>query len=314
MTRVVAVTGACGFIGRHVVERLLARGDYVYAVDALTYAADPSLPEHWTRVYGEERFHFVCRDIVTLGAFPEMIDGIVHLAAETHVDNSIADSAAFIHTNVAGTHRLLEMAARQRPRFVYVSTDEVYGDIATGTVTEDAPFRPSSPYAASKAAADLLVQAWGRTHGVPWNIVRPSNCYGLHQYPEKLIPKTIRWSVLGRPMLVHGDGTPTRSWLHVDDCAAAIIHVLDAAPWDGAYNVSGNTEASVTQVIEAVWQALRLARLGGTYATQPGTRPGVDLRYAVDDRALRALGWQPAGNLWRDIPAIVEAELARFRW
>ena len=311
--RLVAVTGCCGFIGRVVTEALLARGDYVYGVDALTYAADPATVADWATRYGPERFHFVCQDLNALGHFPE-VDAVINLAAETHVDNSLSDNTAFVRTNINGVAHLLEMCRAMRhyemPRFVQISTDEVYGDIANGTSHERDVLCPSSPYSASKAAADMLVMAWGRSFGVPWNIVRPSNCYGQHQYPEKLIPKAIRWHLLGRPMPVHGSGSQTRSWLNVEDAAAAMLTVLDQAPSGEIYNVGGNTEASVSGVVNAVADALQLP----ARAALGFERAGVDLRYMVSDKKLRALGWEPQGDLWQDLPGIVEAERSRFRW
>ena len=313
MTRLIAVTGCCGFIGRAVTEALLVRGDYVYGVDALTYAADPSLPGDWTTRYGPERFHFVCQDINALGRFPE-VDTVINLAAETHVDNSLTDPMGFVRTNVHGVAHLLEMCRAMRqyeiPRFIQISTDEVYGDILHGMSGESDPLNPSSPYAASKAAADMLVMAWGRSYGIPWNIIRPSNCYGLYQYPEKLIPKAIRWSLLGRAVPVHGDGTQTRSWLSVKDCVTAILTVLDRAPANETYNIGGNTEASVTGVVAAA-----TAALGITPLLQEGyVRAGMDLRYRVSDTKLRVLGWVPEGHLWTDLPGIVAIEKERFRW
>lgn len=304
----VCITGACGFIGRHVTELLLNRNDYVYAVDALTYAADPTLPAKWTHTYGPEQIHFIGRNILALEKFPE-IDAVINLAAETHVCNSITDNARFVETNIFGVQHLLEMCRAMRayemPRFIQIGTDEVYGSVTEGQTTEDAPLVPSSPYSATKAAADHLVQAWGHTYGVPWNIVRPSNCYGEHQYPEKLIPKAIRWATLGRAIPVHGDGYQTRSWLHVADCARAILTVLDSAPSGEVYNIGGNTEASVLDVL----------CLLGNATVKPGyRREGLDTRYAVSDDKLKSLGWRPQGNLKHDLPAIQAAELQRFRW
>ena len=202
MAKIVAVMGCCGFIGRYVTQHLLERGDYVYGIDALTYAADPSLPSSWEAAFGRDRVHFVGRNILALEHFPE-IDALINLAAETHVDNSIRDNTRFVETNVLGVQHLLEMCRAMRayeiPRFIQISTDEVYGSVSDGETVETAPLAPSSPYAATKAAADHLVQAWGVTYGIPWNIVRPSNCYGAHQYPEKLIPKAVRWAARWKP-------------------------------------------------------------------------------------------------------------------
>lgn len=313
MPRVVAVTGCAGFLGTHVVEALLARGDYVYGLDALTYAANPEYV-----VALEERFpqtfRFRVEDICTLDRLVPDVDAIINLAAETHVDNSLQAPERFVRTNVLGTQHLLELvrgkAQYGMPRFVQVSTDEVYGDISNGESGEADPLLPSSPYAASKAAADLLVQAWGRTYGLPWNIIRPSNCYGARQYPEKLIPKTVRCAMLGQPMPMHSDGSQVRNWLAAPDLTSAVLCVLDKAPEGEVYNVPGNCEASVAAVVCKV-----LDGLGKPLAYRAGfARPGMDVRYRVNGDKLRALGWEPAGQLWQDLPSLVEGERARFRW
>ena len=313
MARLVAVTGCCGFIGRAVTEALLQRGDYVYGIDALTYAADPALPAWWAGRFGPEHFHFIPRDINSLEHFPE-IDAVINLAAETHVDNSLRDNSRFLATNFHGVAHLLEMCRAMRayevPRFIQISTDEVYGDVQFGESTEAGVLCPSSPYSATKAAADMLVQAWGRSYGIPWNIIRPSNCYGAHQYPEKLIPKAVRWHLLGRPVPIHGDGSYVRSWLNVTDCATAILTVLDKAPPNEVYNIGGNTEASVRGVVQGVAEALDMPlNISCGY-----TRAGQDQRYRVCDTKLRALSWEPQGNLWIDLPSIVALEKQAFRW
>lgn len=307
--RCVAVTGACGFIGRYVVQPLLERGDWVYAVDCLTYAADPDLPNVWAMRYGR-RFKFVSWDIADLGAWPD-VDSVIHLAAETHVDNSLTQSDRFVRTNVLGTHHLLELTrARSQhgiPLFVQISTDEVYGEQLEGATDESANLRPSSPYAASKAAADCLVQAWGRTYGLPYRIVRPSNCYGVGQYPEKLIPKAVRHFALGQSMPIHGDGSAERSWLWVEDCADAILHVLDRGADGAVYNVPGNTTCTVSDVVRAVGGEVGQLNFG--YA-----RAGLDRRYCVSGKMIRALGWTPQGDFWRDLPALVAREREMTRW
>ncbi len=303
----VAVTGCAGFIGRVVTQKLLERGDYVYGIDALTYAADPdALAGHRAR-FGDT-FSFVGRDIRDLGRWPD-VDAIIHLAAETHVDNSISTPTAFVDTNVSGTCHLLEMtrekAQHWMPHFIHISTDEVYGSCTDGAFGPDAPLRPTSPYAASKAAADVLVQAWGQTYGVPYTIIRPTNVYGPNQYTEKLIPKTIRSLVLNRPMTVHGDGNQTRCWLSVHDLADAILMVLDQTVAAPIVNVGGNCEASGRDGVESI--------VGNEY-TVGFTRPAMDTRYAVDDSILRAAGWTPKGDFWPDLAGIVVAEKGRFRF
>lgn len=304
------VTGCAGFIGRTLVEQLLARGDYVVGVDSLTYAARhdllPTIP----------RFKLIVQDIREIDHL-QHADVIFHLAGDTHVCNSVEDSQRFIQTNILGTHRLLERirqtAVHNRPTLIHVSTDEVYGDIESPFLSyEGDQTKPNSPYSASKAAADQLVNAWQRTYDLKARIVRPSNCYGVGQYPEKLIPKTIRYWQLGRRMTVHGDGTQVRSWLAVEDCARAMIAVWLKGEDGGIYNVPGNAEVSVRSVVEKIQQACQ-GRFPMTWpkgAVQWGCeRPGGDLRYQVDGGRLYQLGWKAKGDLNGDLEEIVRAEM-----
>jgi dTDP-glucose 4,6-dehydratase len=320
VAKVVAVTGCLGFLGTHVLHRLMAHDIRVYGFDAETYAAN----QEWLAWYrssptrSTDCFKYQRADVCTLEHLPD-VDAIIHLAAETHVDRSVLDAATFVRTNVLGTQHLLDLACGKRqyqmPLFLHVSTDEVYGSVADGSTPETAPLAPSSPYAASKAAADHLVMAYGHTYGLPWRMVRPSNCYGTRQYPEKLIPKAIRCLTLGKPIPIHEGGLATRSWLDVDDCAEAILTVLERGATGEIYNVGGNTERSVRDVATLVIEAFH----GPTpepaqYLDLGFTRLGLDQRYHVDDTKLRALGWIPAGNLDRDVPVLVETERRVFRW
>lgn len=310
--KVVAVSGCLGFIGSHLVEALVQRGYYVYGLDNETYAANTDLLETWRGF--SDIFKYQKADIVTLDHLPD-VDAIINLAAETHVDNSIRDSRAFVRTNVLGVQNLLELVRSKRqyemPRFVQISTDEVYGDVEDGVTGEDAPLNPSSPYAASKAAADLLVQSYARTHRITYQIIRPSNNYGPRQYPEKLIPKAVRYFKLGKQMPVHAGGTPVRSWLHVKDCAEAIIAVLEKGAPNTTYNIAGNTQASVSEVLNAIARE---------FPDQPCTldtsyeRAGLDTRYCVSDARLRNLGWESQRYLFREIPGLVASERRSFRW
>ena len=307
--KVIAVTGGLGFIGSYVVEQLLEAGHYVYLIDNETYAANVSLLDttRWRRALARGRLKYVKADIVELAHLPT-VDVLVNLAAESHVDNSIQDSTVFVRTNVLGVQHLLELIRAKRlyemPRFFQVSTDEVYGDFPEGEANESAPLCPSSPYAASKAAADLLVLAYARTYGITYSIVRPSNCYGLRQHPEKLIPKAVRCLVFDKKLPLHAGGTPRRSWLWVEDCARAIRMILEDGKVDTIYNIGGNTDASVSDIASVV----------GCHTDTRFERPGVDRRYHVNDAQLLTLGWRPQGDLWRDLPALIEAERLTFRW
>lgn len=312
MSRYIAVTGAAGFIGSHVVEALAKRGDYVYAIDSMTYAAQPGKLALLAQRFAPQ-VHVRPADVRTLTRLPD-VDAVVHLAASTHVDNSLSEAAEFVSNNVGSTAHMLELvrakAQHGMPHYVHISTDEVYGSIAEGAAAEDAPLHPSSPYSASKAAADMLVTAWATTYGVPAAILRPTNTYGSGQYPEKLIPKTLRCLQLGRAMPIHGSGNQHRCWLDVADLVSAILHVVDRH-LTGTYNVGGNTEASVVAVvnqIQVLWGS-------DTPAPQRGfERLACDHRYAVNDSKLRASGWESRGNFWASLPALVEAERGAWRW
>ena len=304
--KAVAVTGVLGFIGGHLVRYLLNNGHHVFGIDAETYAANLSF------LNANADMEYVCCDIATLKHLPD-VDAVINLAAETHVDNSISDSRRFVWSNYVGVGNLLELVRAKRqyemPRFIQISTDEVYGSVDHGLTLETDPLNPRSPYAASKAAADLLVQAYGHTHGVPYNIIRPSNCYGIGQYREKLIPKTISYFANGKTMPVHDTGEHRRSWLLVQDCVTAIQTVLEEGKPGETYNVGGNTEASVMEVVNAIATHFEKPQVKAAY-----TRLGVDHRYCVNDLKLRGLGWKPTGDLFHDLPKIVEAERNVFRW
>jgi dTDP-glucose 4,6-dehydratase len=310
--KIIAVTGCLGFIGKHLTRALLDRGDYVVGIDAETYAADLDALSAFQEF---AEFKYVKADIRTLNRLPDC-DAVIHLAAETHVDNSIADPTVFAETNVLGTMNLLQLLRGkrdyERPTFVHISTDEVYGSVGPEWRSVDTdPLRPASPYSASKAAADLLVQSWGHTYGVGARIIRPSNCYGHGQYPEKLIPRVVRCLALGRRIPVHASGAQTRQWLHVEDCAQAILTVLDKGQDGEAYNIAGNTETKVVDIVREVVHAYHngFPPIPWTeYVSFSHTRPGMDTRYAVDDAPLRALGYEPNGNLWKDLPDLVKLE------
>lgn len=313
--KVVAVTGCLGFIGSHVVETCIEHGYRVYGIDAETYAANLDLLETWRGFADIFKYHKA--DICTLDHLPD-VDAVINLAAETHVDNSLQDAERFVRSNFLGVNHLLDLVrgkrAYQLPLFLQVSTDEVYGSVASGRSTETTPLAPSSPYAASKAASDLLVQAYGHSFGIPFRIVRPSNCYGLRQHPEKLIPKAVRHLALGRPIPIHEGGNAVRNWLDVRDCARAICMVLDQGGDRQVYNIGGNTEMSVRGVVTRVVEAFHGPSASAPYLDFGYTRLGLDMRYCVDDTKLRALGWEPQGDLVRDLPELVARERHVFRW
>ena len=255
-SEIILVTGGLGFIGKYFVRRCLELGHFVKNVDKVSYAADRVVQHEFEK---SQNYHFLDADIAKLDFLPEC-DVIVDLAAESHVDNAITNAANFCSTNFIGVQRLLDLARMkqhpERPLFIQVSTDEVYGDIRTGSHSENVMLVPSNPYAATKAAADMLVKSWGRTYGIAWNIVRPSNNYGMHQYPEKLIPKSSWRMQRGLPAILHGDGMYFRSWLHVEDTVDAILTVMRSGTPNAIYNIGGEKELKNIDVLRSIAEIL----------------------------------------------------------
>lgn len=313
--KVVAVTGCLGFIGSHFTRACLQRGWKVWGVDKKTYAARTELLEEFGQ---SPSFRYLDADIARMDHLYD-VDYVVNFAAETHVDNSIMDSQRFTMSNILGVENLLELIRGKRnyemPLLVQISTDEVYGDVMNGNHKETDPLRPSNPYSASKAAADMLVLGWHRTHKVPYLIVRPTNNYGIYQYPEKLIPKAIKYLSLGKKIPLHGDGSYVRNWLHVEDTISAILHLIEHGERNRIYNVSGNYEAPNREVITKV-----LTAYFGTpvpledHVQFNYDRMGQDVRYSLDDSAIRALGWKNTKSFDIEVKAVVEFYKNRFVW
>ncbi len=315
----ILVTGGAGFIGSAVIRHLIREdAAAVVNVDKLTYAATPEALEE----AGESPdYAFAKVDICDGSALREIFavhrpDVVMHLAAESHVDRSIDDAADFIQTNVVGTYRLLETAtaywrelegaAQSAFRFHHISTDEVFGALgAEGYFTEETPYRPNSPYSASKASSDFFVRAWHQTHGLPVVTSNCSNNYGLYQFPEKLIPLMIINALTEKPLPVYGKGENVRDWLHVEDHARALVAVLTQGRVGETYNVGGDSEMRNIDVVHMICDLVdELAPRAGTVEGGGGSRrdliayvtdrPGHDLRYAVDaSKIKRELGWAP---------------------
>jgi dTDP-glucose 4,6-dehydratase len=310
----VLVTGGSGFIGSAVVRRLVhGSGMNVLNLDALTYAATAGT---LADLDDDPRYRFVHADVRNAEAVARAFmvhrpDAVVHLAAETHVDRSIDDPDAFVETNVRGTSVMLDTTLRHWRtlddderrcfRFVHISTDEVFGSLGpTERFREDTPYAPRSPYAASKAAADHLVRAWGHTYGLPVVIGHSSNNYGPFQHPEKLIPHTIINGVAGRPLPVYGQGDNVRDWLHVEDHARAIELLLRHGRPHESYAIGGENERTNIDVVRRIcaWLDILAPDPSGlsrsTRIVHVEDRPGHDLRYALDPAKIgRELGWRP---------------------
>jgi dTDP-glucose 4,6-dehydratase len=303
-TRLFLVTGGLGFIGKNFVQRCLDEGHYVTNIDVMNYAADRKVAKSF---HDYERYRHIEKDVSELPYLAEC-DCVVNFAAESHVDNSIADSRKFCQTNFLGTQRLLELvrakAPAERPLFVQISTDEVYGDIISGQHKESDNLLPSNPYSATKAAADMLVFGWARTYGLTYNIIRMSNNYGMHQYPEKLIPKSSARMLRKRPALLHGKGEYFRNWLHVEDSVDAILTVIDRGERNAIYNVSGNAELRNIDVV------IKIAKILGVPENLAyefvADRVGQDVRYSLDCERLHALGWRAQRDFDAELVRIIE--------
>ncbi|MEU9122230.1 dTDP-glucose 4,6-dehydratase [Streptomyces sp. NPDC048506] len=291
------VTGAAGFIGSHYVRSLLT-GAYpaatdvrVTVLDKLTYAGNPA---NLAPVRDHPGLTFVHGDICDGPLLADLLpghDAVVNFAAETHVDRSLSGPDAFVRTNVLGTHTLLEAVRRAAvPRLVHVSTDEVYGSIDTGSWTEESPLLPNSPYAATKASADLLVRSYARTHGLDVSITRCSNNYGPYQYPEKVIPLFVTNLLSGGTVPLYGDGRNVRDWLHVDDHCRGIHLVLERGRPGEIYHIAGGEELTNRRLTELLLDA---CGAGPDRIRHVPDRPGHDHRYALDDHKLRTLGYAP---------------------
>ena len=306
MKRVVYVTGCLGFIGYHVTKACLDKGWYVRGVDSETYAANTQFAND---LFDYPNFSYEGCDINDLERIYEC-DYVINTAAETHVDNSIASSDVFLRSNINGVHRLLELIKNSRhkmPTLLHFSTDEVYGDITVGAHTETDLLKPSNPYSATKAAADMLVLAWARTFNVPYVIVRPTNNYGIGQYVEKFIPKSIKAVALGRPIPLHDAGKPRRTWLHVSDTAQAVITIIESDVRNEIFNISGNYEEENLFIAKQILCAMNPKETRyENYLDLSINRPGQDVRYAIDDRKLKALGWMPRANFNKELIEIVK--------
>lgn len=313
----ILVTGGAGFIGANYVRMLLDRGDdRVLNLDLLTYAGNL---ENLAGYEDRDDYRFVRgdvrdRDLLDRLLAEEKPDAIVNFAAESHVDRSIDGPREFLDTNIMGTQTLLE-AARQAgvERFLQVSTDEVYGSLgAEGLFTEETPIQPNSPYAASKAAADLVCRAYHHTYGYPVLITRCSNNYGPYQFPEKLIPLMIANALEDKPLPVYGDGRNVRDWLYVEDHCAAVDVVLRRGEPGEVYNVGGNNEMENIAIIKTLLGLLDKPESLITYVTD---RPGHDRRYAIDAAKLeRELDWTPSHRFEDGIAATVAWYLDRRDW
>lgn len=313
---VVYITGCLGFIGSYLTRRCLELGWYVKGVDKMTYASNKTLLDEFKSY---DNFSFVHCDINEL-TFLYDCDYVINTAAETHVGNSIFDSSEFISSNISGVHNLLELIRNHRgehsekPIFIHFSTDEVYGDIDTGVHVESDLLKPSNPYSATKAAADMLVLAWARTYNLPYIIVRPTNNYGIGQYVEKLIPKACKYLKLGKQIPLHNNGSPVRNWLHAKDTAEAVITIINSNVKNEIYNICGGFEQSNKVTAEKIIKEYFGNEDYSSYINIGYKRQGQDVRYALDDSKLRSLGWEPKAIFDEELKDIIQYYKNKFIW
>lgn len=327
----ILITGGAGFIGSHVVRRFVKNypNYHIYNLDALTYAGNL---ENIKDIEEASNYTFVKGDITDESFINSLFekhqfDGVIHLAAESHVDRSITDPLAFVKTNVIGTMTLLNAAKTiwkddfEGKRFYHVSTDEVYGALGdTGLFTEDTAYDPNSPYSASKASSDHFVRAYGETYGLPYVITNCSNNYGSYHFPEKLIPLFINNIIQEKPLPVYGDGNYTRDWLFVEDHAVAIDLVFHKGKNHETYNIGGFNEWKNIDLVRLLCQQMdeKLGRDKGTseqLITFVKDRPGHDLRYAIDASKINEeLGWEPSVTFEQGLAKTIDWYLDNEKW
>ena len=285
----ILVTGGRGFIGSHFVEKALGLGHSIVDIDKMTYAANKSLP--WDK---NTNYTLIVQDIAYIKHLPSC-DVIVNFAAESHVDNSIRDTDPFIKSNILGTHNLLELVRGKpgydRPLFFHISTDEVYGDRLEGSFVETDILKPSNPYSATKASAEMLVLAYNRTYGLDYIITRSANNYGPRQYEEKLIPKCISSIKSGKKIPIHGDGSYIRDWTYVEDNVDAIIHIINKGFKNEIFNIAAENHMTNLEVAEVISSWFEKTTDDTCMFVE--NRWGQDLRYSISSNKLKSTGWVP---------------------
>ncbi len=296
------VTGGLGFIGSYFVELALSKGYHVINVDKETYASRKDLD--FSKC---DSYEYLKEDICTMRHLPPNIEWIVNFAAETHVDNSILANDIFFQTNIKGVYNLLELIRARdqgdKPKLLHISTDEVYGDVLTGSRKETARLIPSNPYSATKSSAEQLIYAWARTYGVEYIICRSSNNYGYGQHEEKLIPRTIELTLQGKKMTVHGNGSYCREWIYAGDNSEGILTAMEKGLIGEVYNISSSEMLTNLEIIKKI---LVLMGKSENHYELVKNRVGQDTRYSINPEKLEKLGWKPKMNLNKYLPDLIK--------
>jgi dTDP-glucose 4,6-dehydratase len=320
MIKTAVVTGFAGFIGTTFTNRLLAEGWKVYGIDKFTHVCNQALLN-----IKNENFEWEGADIRKIEWLPEC-DVIFNFAAESDVDIGNQSCDRFIKSNIDGVRNLLDIINNRivlradKPLFFQISTDEVYGDLVDGVFDESAELKPSNPYAATKAAADMMIQAYARTYGTEYIIARPSNNYGYFQYPEKLIPLTVKRLARGKKIKLHNEGKPVRTWTHSEDTASAILTLYENAERNRIYNISSEYEQTNIETVTKIINTYFMGKLNRNvpnieqFLDLSYNRPGQDIRYAITCEPLRNLQWRPEKNFDEEIIKLVNHYKREFVW
>ena len=321
MIKTAIVTGFAGFLGTTFTKKLLSDGWKIYGIDKFTYVHNKSL----TRA-NLKNFTWVQTDIANLNSWLPECDVIFNFAAESDVDIGNQSCETFIESNVNGVRNLLDMINKRivlrvdKPLFFQISTDEVYGDLTNGSFDECSQMNPSNPYAASKAMADLLIQAYSRTYGIDYIIARPSNNYGYYQYPEKLIPLAVKRLSRGKKIKLHNEGRPIRTWTHSEDTANALLTLYEKAERNRIYNISSEFEQTNLETVNKILSAYFMGSItrqvpdSEQFLDFTYNRPGQDVRYAISCEPLKNLGWSSQINFDEEIVELVQHYKKEFRW
>ena len=321
MIKTAIVTGFAGFLGTTFTKKLLSDGWKIYGIDKFTYVHNKSL----TRA-NLKNFTWVQTDIANLNSWLPECDVIFNFAAESDVDIGNQSCETFIESNVNGVRNLLDMINKRivlrvdKPLFFQISTDEVYGDLTNGSFDECSQMNPSNPYAASKAMADLLIQAYSRTYGIDYIIARPSNNYGYYQYPEKLIPLAVKRLSRGKKIKLHDEGRPIRTWTHSEDTANALLTLYEKAERNRIYNICSEFEQTNLETVNKILSAYFMGSItrqvpdSEQFLDFTYNRPGQDVRYAISCEPLKNLGWSSQINFDEEIVELVQHYKKEFRW